>query len=114
MREIKFRVWNKQYKHKDGPLGKMEYGLEVGKNSIFHDGILMQFTGLLDKNDKEIYEGDLLGGDGHKTYRVDYSAPSFFMVNVKDYYDWSPRFSQVLEIIGNIYENSNLINNYEK
>jgi hypothetical protein len=56
MREIKFRAWHKESK-------EMFYD---GGRHVFqwkHDGqpvIIEQFTGLLDKNGKEIYEGDIL------------------------------------------------------
>ena len=71
-RVIKFRAWNKDH-------GKMHFGssnllLDLGGNHYWQFGydapmpipkdeqncILMQFTGLLDKHGKEIYEGDIL------------------------------------------------------
>lgn len=77
-REIKFRVWDKKFGMMYGD------GISVQGDGTFyleradHDGneieiaesehgelVLMQFTGLLDKNDLEdIYEGDILAPDG--------------------------------------------------
>ena len=57
MREIKFRAWGPNVKYmwpweelKHIPVGSLDCG----------EKIVMQFTGLLDKSGKEIYEGDIL------------------------------------------------------
>ena len=66
MREIKFRAWGhlprKNYKIFYNFAMDMFYGIYLpvigGENICDHS--FMQFTGLLDKNGKEIYEGDIV------------------------------------------------------
>lgn len=61
MREIKFRAWDKEnsemtlFTFDDVSSG------QVGNNDQYiSEMVVMQYTGLLDKNGKEIYEGDII------------------------------------------------------
>lgn len=80
---------------------------------------LMQFTGLLDKNGKEIYEGDVIAWDFE--YDSDYDGDMPIVKRtagrsvVKDIFDQSDyRFAKNegngVTVIGNIYENPELTN----
>lgn len=65
MREIKFRAWNKKDKVMINAifvgLGKV-YGMTktFKPSKELEDVILMQYTGLLDRNGKQIYEGEVI------------------------------------------------------
>ena len=100
MREIKFRGWNTDY----APKPLMEYFEWNDLHSIerMQDKQIMQFTGLTDKNGREIYEGDILKGGVHKSWIVRWNGlQSEWNINlvVPEHY----------EVIGNIHENPELI-----
>lgn len=116
-REIKFRVWDIP-----GNLywGKGE-GMDIKKiafnfyDQLFVDDtfVFQQYTGVNDKNNKEIYEGDLMvfDKDGHREYRytVVFSHGKFElkMPNAKMNIDIEWRHEMVK--VGNIFENKDLI-----
>ena len=95
---------------------------EIGLNdSVMNDYItvspdeikLMQSTGLKDKNGKEIFEGDILGTkDGLLNGVVEYREDLGMFVNSLIRYNNFERLCNVAndrEIIGNIYENPELL-----
>lgn len=81
--------------------------------------VLEQFTGLLDKNRKEIYEGDILrwvhaaDDSDHGTSSVVYSQQKAqFELDADGYYSLSSfgyMPDQSIEVIGNIHENPDLL-----
>ena len=127
MRELKFRIWNEKHK-------EFFFWGFVGSDSVFSgiptgSGITLdyakenseQFTGLHDKNDKEIYEGGVVVCTYGKYYlekdgltrigKIIYDdRTASFKMNVKDsavsvgFYDINK-----IEIIGNIHENPELL-----
>jgi hypothetical protein len=89
-----------------------EATFEVGGFSIV-DGCLMQFTGLKDKNGKEIYEGDIVSDDASNRIVI-YQAPEFVLKRTVKANTWirficHPEANQYQEVIGNIYENPELL-----
>lgn len=78
MREIKFRAWEKNLKEII-PVHSIDFEKKMINTEsawrFFNEIELMQYTGLKDKNGKEIYEGDILHAfeDGH--YGGEYYAP---------------------------------------
>jgi hypothetical protein len=66
----------------------------------------MQYTGLKDRNGKEIYEGDFTD-EGPVIFHNDYLG---FFVKTNSEEEFKPLYDfALLEIIGNIYENPELL-----
>lgn len=148
MRELKFRAWDKTYKEmfwwdlswgESGNQGTgWIYGLPIGEerqikafrgdNRKQHDPVdceIMQFTDLLDRNGKEIYEGDIVNLTLHispyencdddekseETIRaiVEFGSGSFWLNG--DGYSICTHFhhdDEDREVIGNVWENPEL------
>lgn len=118
MREIKFRAWDTigEYMYANAHGGiETRHGVthfeEVIGNQLL---ILMQYTGLKDKNGKEIYEGDVV------KYKDDKDGVRAVLWSDKIGAFVIGRFNTVgtsllglyfeeMEIIGNIYENPELL-----
>lgn len=145
-REIKFRAWDKDsgvmyYSDKDEDNGEgfILWNIDSGgiyftENQMWHEieggedsgekwdyrkpnQDLMQFTGLKDKNGKEIYEGDIVkfidtefGGEAFLATNAE-GIVSYkdgcFGIDIKDYHLLLPL--RKIEVIGNIYENPELL-----
>src|SRR5690606_21196229 len=110
MREIKFRAWDKENEVMIYPKGVLFDGRVVnfscGMLEPFEGYELMQYTGLKDKNGKEIYEGDIYKAKMHvvKTGRTIESIEV-----VEDIRGDNVYYYDEVEIIGNIYEHPHLL-----
>ena len=140
MREIKFRAYRypREFANNQKIEGKMLYAeMESEKNYLAqsHTGLMfyeykedisnvMQFTGLKDKNGKESFFDDLVILKGsEKVFRImqdDFGIPCFVGDGgslIIDFKDWFSKMRKDdFEIVGNIYENPELITkgeNYE-
>ena len=131
MREIKFRAWDKKNNLWYGRLGKpftIQDAMVADWSTPTEQLIFMQYTVLKDKNGVEIYEGDVIAYTNHTKTLGD-----VYHRRVVEWHDEVARFSmhkigkhtsdpkaneyslfkaekmQKLEIIGNIYENPELL-----
>lgn len=136
-REIKFRVWDKRlgtwadsddfgiacvcprHDYEGGQYmvsGPPDGGLDCYYPEEEDEYVEQQFTGLKDKNDKSIYEGDIIQLNNGRKYSVVWDT---FFFDLKDYDDYTRenQFSafyhllpEEMEIIGNIVENPEYLN----
>ena len=123
MKDLKFRAWLKNYNCYADVLGfeqgRLFVQFQSGERSQHRlyvpveDCILEQYTGLTDKNGKEIYEGDVVNIQGIKYY-VDFEHGGFWFNN--DNRKWKANrpfthFQEIndTEVVGNVHENPDLL-----
>jgi hypothetical protein len=112
MREIKFRFWKKEAE-------KMLPDVFAPRTPTFGDVVgliqmdfeMMQFSGLKDKNGKEIYEGDIVRFIVDGTIdTVEFKTGAFKTHGIV----LSELGTDTHEVIGNIYENPDLLKSRTK
>lgn len=119
-REIKFRVWSEEDKEyrKDCRLLSLFDCVTGCPATIYNDEgdrfDIEQYTGLKDKNGKDIYEGDIVKIEAYgRVFQVVYRKwdCSFVYENDEDeeIYSMFDGFPDKYEIIGNIHENPELL-----
>ena len=126
----KFRAWDKRFSEfvedffvsEDGKIYKKStntgYGIAISRETS-DKVILMQSTGLKDKNGKEVFVGDIIKctrGCLHEVYiEKEYGGtyfggmPAVYLKDLREGYAWTEHE----EIIGNIYENPELLEDKE-
>jgi len=119
MREIKFRAWNdisKEMLYHGKDIQGLIWWNEFGEIQSLAKAELMQSTGLKDKNGKEIYEGDILAAPHTYNIEIIYKNGGFLMeffddIGEKCEYHLNKELIEQddLEIIGNKYENPELL-----
>lgn len=121
-RNFKFRVWDKKEAVMHRVL-KMVLGASWIVNDNIdtfneEDAVLMQFTGLLDVNGKEIYEGDIVKSLSYNEIQEIKWHEHLFVESEENngfpscagWFIHTPHSSE-LEIIGNIYQNPEILTN---
>lgn len=147
MRKNKFRAWDKEFnrmvfqhdvnlalEHKEYLFSLSEEGVELLHYDedysayVKCDAELMQYTGLKDKNSKEIYEGDIvrkiIDGENRGIGKIVYKNCGFKIHILDPYFEFYSELTDIykvedmggtielkqsFEIIGNIYEDSDLL-----
>jgi len=120
-RDIKFRAWDKKfklmYRWEDLESLDLAEGTFINSSNSVIEGCeeniddyleLMRFTGLTDKNGKEIYEGDIVENNPNVRWEVKWSDKKA-QWRVWGGSDFALCSMGKVEVIGNIYENPELL-----
>ncbi|WP_445623554.1 YopX family protein [Lacticaseibacillus paracasei] len=122
-REIKFRAWDKENK-KMAHVSRIDFG-PGGIKYLIDDSVLLEYTGLHDKNGREIYEGDILkvtSEDGESYVATvkwfgDEGYPAFDLAGIPAAWCYESNALvtifesgvETCEVIGNIFEEKQLL-----
>ena len=116
MRELKFRAWYKSekkmiYNIQNEFEERIELGMDCFSDYLNNDDFIVeQYTGIKDKNGKEIYEGDIVSKHNSDTKGVVKQVKdgqwAIYWDNVPDGYYVLFKYSDWCEVVGNIHEDS--------
>jgi uncharacterized phage protein (TIGR01671 family) len=119
MREIKFRVWDDFHKKYLIKLADIRMNMGTGELHGYKSSgnvpywITEQYTGLKDKNGKEIYEGDIITTESRSTFWYSTKKPVILTQVIKwkeENTGWNIiTIKDIINVIGNIHENKELL-----
>ena len=116
MRENKYKVWckdrNEWKKGKmmlfcDGSLAQLKNGLIIPCKQGTH--IVVLYTGLLDKNSKEIYDSDYVKFEYPESFKKTKDRKDIHLVEFPPDFLWLETLHSGIEVVGNLYENPELL-----
>lgn len=118
MREIKFRAWdnaNNEWLNKEDTECLIiyldgRYEIDRGCCIVPPDLTIEQYTGLKDKNGREIYEGDIISFHDYGSFAIKFHKGCFRLGSGDLLYAYP---SSAIEVIGNIHENPELLGGEE-
>lgn len=109
MRELRFRAWDRGKKKMSKPFDFTQFCNEcggiAGGDFQFDECDFIQYTGLKDKNGKEIYEGDIV-----RQPSTEFTT-SVSNMDGTGCFPFTEYPVEGFEVIGNIYENPELLDN---
>lgn len=133
----KFRAWHKTWEEmgwiarirykKSGEIARLSFRRNIYDGNIYgglvnlDEIILMQSTGLFDRNGKEIFEGDIITNGQNVMCMKRHNTLGFYVEEkgevefiagcavLEDFEEDAKEIADRLEIIGNIYENPELL-----
>lgn len=114
MRQIKFRAWNITHSYWTKPeemmmaWGTFRHGDIEDGIAYDHSWVVEQFTGLLCKDGKEIFEGDIVGYGKNNTAWVVSWSEKYGKMMWGEMFVLSRASAKNLRVIGNIHQHPNL------
>nr|DAQ72515.1 MAG TPA: YopX protein [Caudoviricetes sp.] len=115
----KFRAWLKKEQEMDNEIDHISWledelyciGDGITYMVLAEDLVLMQSTGLKDKNGKEIFEGDVVSIDTDEfdLLFVKYESGIYWLMDDEECVEHLSDYYKYVSIVGNIYENPELL-----
>lgn len=116
---LRFRAWLKKEQKMDNEIDHISWledelyciGDGITYMVLAEDLVLMQSTGLKDKNGKEIFEGDVVSIDTDEfdLLFVKYESGIYWLMDDEECVEHLSDYYKYVSIVGNIYENPELL-----